>query len=103
MSNDSRDNSIEYLREQSRLALERGDKQGCAILTFAHELLAAQSRHEAEREALVSASKLGIATLKDCLEAFGDCDHSVGICNCDIKRAIDAMNSVLLSDSGSQG
>jgi hypothetical protein len=73
------------------------------IYAMALDMEAAQSRHAAEREELVNASKLGVAKLKDCLEAFGDCDHSVGICNCDIKRAIDAMNSVLLSDSGSQG
>jgi hypothetical protein len=53
MSNDSPEATISFLRSLAKDALADGLKEKAGILTLATELIAAQSRHEAEREALI--------------------------------------------------
>lgn len=45
----------------------------------------------AMRDALIESRRI----VADALKAFGECDHSVGICNCDMKRSIAASDAAL--------
>jgi len=44
---------------------------------------------------LLEALKEARRIVADSLEAFGECDHSVGICNCDMKRSIEASDTAI--------
>jgi len=44
---------------------------------------------------LLEALKEARRIVADSLEAFGECDHSVGICNCDMKRSIEASDAAI--------
>lgn len=43
---------------------------------------------------LAEALKVSNQIVEDSLQAFGKCDNSVGICNCDMQRSIDATKQL---------
>lgn len=55
--------------------------------------------HEVNAE-LVKALKESTRLVDDALAAFGDCDHEVGICNCDMKNSIKKSNETLAKAQG---
>jgi hypothetical protein len=49
----------------------------------------------AQNEELVEALRESCRIVQDSLDAFGPCDHSVGICNCDMEKSIQASDAAL--------
>ena len=73
-------------------------------LMFESELGPKYSLHykdmRAERDALRALLAESTRLLADALQAFGPCDHGLGICNCDMQRSIDAANAYIKPQGG---
>lgn len=55
---------------------------------------------DAIRDELVAALTEARRIVKDARDAFGPCDHAVGICNCDMDRSIEASDAALARAKG---
>ena len=49
---------------------------------------------------LLKALKLAVVEMKEDLSAWGDCDHSVGICYCSLKNAISDASAAIAKAEG---
>lgn len=71
----------EYTEADVRLTIEAHE----AELRRQHEVI------QTLTEALTESRRI----VDDCLKAFGDCDHEVGICNCDMKKSLKQSDAAL--------
>ena len=58
--------------------------------------------HPTPADPIREAPAQALPVMKSYYEALGPCDHDVGICNCDMKRAIEAAERALCANNGLQ-
>ena len=56
-----------------------------------------EARQKAEKNAarLVAVLKMSVPLLRDAAVAYGPCDHSVGICVCDLRNAVETVSDAI--------